>query len=227
MKRYSADGVLSGLKDFQRATVDHVVDRFFGPDDPTRRFLVADETGLGKSVVARGVIARTLERLQDDDTVDRVDVVYVCSNSDIARQNIARLKVTEDECVPVSSRLTMLAKYGNRLASATASVGKPMNLVAFTPGTSFDAGWRTGKAEERAMLHLLLEERLALTGWPSRASMVVLQATIRTQKRFQATVSSLRRELQFSFSPPPPTSRSLSLRRPPTRRITTRISCAR
>ena len=29
--------------------------------------------------------------------------------------------------------------------TATATVGKPFNLVAFTPGTSFDKGWRTGK----------------------------------------------------------------------------------
>ena len=34
---------MAGLKDFQRATVHHVMDRFFGAD-PTRRFLVADET---------------------------------------------------------------------------------------------------------------------------------------------------------------------------------------
>ena len=65
---------MAGLKDFQRATVHHVMDRFFGAD-PTRRFLVADETGLGKSVVARGIIAETLERLQDDDCVERVDVI--------------------------------------------------------------------------------------------------------------------------------------------------------
>ena len=48
---------LKGLKDFQRTTVDYVFQRFYGAN-PTRRFLVADEVGLGKTLVARGVIAR-------------------------------------------------------------------------------------------------------------------------------------------------------------------------
>ena len=146
MRRYRAAPVMAGLKDFQRATVHHVMDRFFGAD-PTRRFLVADETGLGKSVVARGIIAETLQRLQDDDRVERIDVIYVCSNQDIAAQNLARLKVTTEESITLSSRLTMLARHSARLAAATAAVGKPLNLVAFTPGTSFDKGWRTGKGD--------------------------------------------------------------------------------
>ncbi|MEK8106481.1 hypothetical protein NKG94_16905 [Micromonospora sp. M12] len=132
MSRYDAGPVMAGLKDFQRATVAHVIDRYFGAD-PTRRFLVADETGLGKSVVARGVIAQTLQRLQDDDSVERVDVIYVCSNQDVARQNIGRLRVTPDETVTLSSRLTLLAKHTDKLNAATGAGGKPINLVAFTP----------------------------------------------------------------------------------------------
>jgi hypothetical protein len=72
MTRYDAAPALADLKDFQRATVEHVTERFYGPA-ATDRFLVADETGLGKSLVARGVIARTLEHLQDDDGVQRVE----------------------------------------------------------------------------------------------------------------------------------------------------------
>src|SRR2546430_1358479 len=136
MRRYDAAPVMAGLKDFQRATVDHVMDRFYGAE-PARRFLVADETGLGKSIVARGLIAQTLQHLQDDDSVERVDVIYVCSNQDIARQNLSRLKVTSGETITLSSRLTMLAKHSSTLSAATAIEGKPLNLVAFTPGTSF------------------------------------------------------------------------------------------
>src|SRR5438270_5075016 len=80
---------LAGLKDFQRATVDYTFERFYGPD-PTRRFLVADEVGLGKTQVARGVIARTIDHLHDK---DRIDIVYICSNADIARQNVQRLRL--------------------------------------------------------------------------------------------------------------------------------------
>ncbi len=111
MTRFDAGPVLAGLKDFQRATVEHVARRFFTDAQPTRRFLVADETGLGKSVVARGVIAKTLEHLQDDDSVDRIDVVYICSNADIARQNLDRLEITGSRATQMSTRLTMLARH--------------------------------------------------------------------------------------------------------------------
>ena len=52
---------LGGLKDFQRWTVDTVFRRLYGDEDPTRHFLVADEVGLGKTLVARGVIAKAIE----------------------------------------------------------------------------------------------------------------------------------------------------------------------
>lgn len=200
MTRYRADDVLAGLKDFQRASVDHVVDRFFGPD-PTRRFLLADETGLGKSVVARGVIARTLEKLQDDDSVDRVDVVYVCSNSDIAAQNVDRLRVTDDEHLAISTRLTLLSTYARRLRATTATVGKPLNLVAFTPGTSFDRGWQTGQARERALLYLLLERHLGLSGWNRRAALTTLRGGVHTTEAFRRVVEALRRELDGEPDP--------------------------
>lgn len=195
MTRYSSDAVMGGLKDFQRRTVDHVIGRFHG-SDPTRRFLVADETGLGKSVVARGVIAKTLERLQYDDTVDRIDVIYVCSNQDIATQNLARLKVTTGETITLTSRLTLLALHSSKLRAATATEGKPVNLVAFTPGTSFDRGWRTGRVEERALIFLLLEQMLKWDGWTRRAALRALQGTTRTPARFEQQVNSMSWDLR-------------------------------
>jgi hypothetical protein len=41
--------VRDNLKDFQLRTVDYVFNRLYGPDS-TRRFLVADEVGLGKTL---------------------------------------------------------------------------------------------------------------------------------------------------------------------------------
>src|ERR1700730_17112726 len=84
---------LAGLKDFQRATVNYVFRRLYEDDPPARRFLVADEVGLGKTLVARGLIARSIKHLQAQG-IDRIDVVYICSNVDIARQNVNRLNVT-------------------------------------------------------------------------------------------------------------------------------------
>ncbi|WP_030487910.1 C-terminal helicase domain-containing protein [Micromonospora chokoriensis] len=200
MSRYDAGLVMAGLKDFQRATVAHVIDRYFGVD-PTRRFLVADETGLGKSVVARGVIAQTLQRLQDDDSIERVDVIYVCSNQDVARQNIGRLKVTPDETVMLSSRLTLLAKHTDKLNAATGAAGKPINLVAFTPGTSFDQGWRTGTAEERALLFLILEQAGSWNGWRTRAALRALQAGVANPERFEDQCDRLWENLGRKLDP--------------------------
>ena len=191
---FDATAVLAGLKNFQRDTVEHVTGRFYGPA-PTRRFLVADETGLGKSLVARGVIARTIERLQHDNTVERIDVVYVCSNADIAQQNIGRLDVTGNPRLSFASRLTLLAKHSRRLALDSGTFAKPVNLVSFTPGTSFDMGWQTGKAEERAMLFLLLERLIELAGYRRRAAVNLLRAQVRQYERFAATISQLERDL--------------------------------
>jgi hypothetical protein len=186
--------VKAGLKDFQRTTVEHVVERFYG-SQPTRRFLVADETGLGKSLVARGVIAKALERLQDDDSVDRLDVVYVCSNQDIATQNVSRLKVTSGESMTLSSRLTLLAKHTAELEAPSTGEGKPVNLVAFTPGTSFDRGWRTGKAEERAMIYLLLEQAHGWDGWTRRAALRAMQGTMASPENFRREIERLKGHL--------------------------------
>lgn len=194
---FSADSVLAGLTDFQRNTVEHVIERFYTAG--SSRFLVADETGLGKTIVARGVIARAIEKLQHDDSVDRIDIVYVCSNADLASQNLSKLNVTGDEHQAFASRLTLLAKHSQNLnPAANSRFTKPVNLVSFTPGTSFEKGWRSGKAEERAMLYLLLENELGLTVHTNRAwaALQILQGTVQRTERFEERVSWLRAEMK-------------------------------
>src|SRR4051812_40582579 len=90
--RIDVAAILSKLKDFQRRSVDYVFNRMYSAD-PARRFLLADEVGLGKTLVTRGVIAKAIVHLRKQST-DRIDVVYICSNADIARQNISRLNLT-------------------------------------------------------------------------------------------------------------------------------------
>src|SRR3954447_17282899 len=161
---FVASDHLLRLKDFQRQTVCHVVDRLYDSTKATRRFLVADETGLGKSVVARGVIAEAVQRLLADDTVKRIDVVYVCSNADIAAQNLSRLNVVGNDRVEFRTRLTMLAAHSHDLNGGSSRFGKPVNLIAFTPATSFEKGWRTGKSSERALLAVILQRMLGYVG---------------------------------------------------------------
>ncbi len=148
--------VLDGLRDFQRETVEYVFNRLYGDDDPTDRFLIADEVGLGKTFVARGVTARAVDCLWDD--VERIDVVYICSNADIARQNISRLKLPGTEQVALASRITLLPTQVHDLKR------NRLNFVSFTPGTSLDPKSSLGRLDERALLYLLLQRAWGLSG---------------------------------------------------------------
>jgi len=79
LERPDVQKKLEGLKDFQIDTVEYVFRRLYTDPDRTSKFLIADEVGLGKTLVARGLIAKAVDYLWD--TVDRIDVVYICSNA--------------------------------------------------------------------------------------------------------------------------------------------------
>lgn len=147
---------LRGLKDFQLDTAVHVFRRLYDEVDPAHRFLVADEVGLGKTLVARGVIAQTVEHLRRLGT-PRIDVVYICSNAAIARQNIRRLNPTAAPVGDVVDRLTMLPVGGSGLSET-------FNLFPITPGTSLDFGRRTGSWRERALLHWYVRDMYDVGG---------------------------------------------------------------
>src|SRR5690554_575549 len=85
--------ILSGLKDFQEATVERVYDLL---KSNYSRVLVADEVGLGKTLVARGVIAKLARYYKEELNDDLFKVVYVCSNQNIAGQNLAKLKIDQN-----------------------------------------------------------------------------------------------------------------------------------
>lgn len=74
---------MSTPKAFQKATIERALTAF-DRRRHVRRFLVADEVGLGKTVVARGVIERLMHR---NHTARPLRVFYVCSSLAIAAQN--------------------------------------------------------------------------------------------------------------------------------------------
>jgi hypothetical protein len=156
MKKPDTAAVLRALKDFQRATVDYVFERLYLDPHTTRRFLVADEVGLGKTLVARGVVAKVIDHLWGK--VKRVDIIYVCSNADIARQNIRRLKLDDEEDFTQASRITLLPVSLKDLKQ------KPLNFISLTPMTSFDLKSNLGTQKERALLYWLLQEAWGLKG---------------------------------------------------------------
>ena len=156
MKRPSVEHVMRPLRPFQRRTVDHAFNRLFLAGDSTSRFLVADEVGLGKTLVARGVIARTIDHLWDG--VDRIGIVYICSNAGIARANLPKLTIGngDERSYASATRLTMLATELASRRGATGVLQKKLNFVSFTPSTSFRLGHQGGQRREREVLFRLL-----------------------------------------------------------------------
>ena len=187
--------VLERLKPFQRKTVEWAFECLFPTDGRpcSGRFLVADEVGLGKTLVARGVLAKTLRHLQGK--TGRVDVVYICSNADIAKQNVSRLTIPALEKAGFLSqgRLTLMPliprdKDGNpERASALPENG--VNFQALTPGTSLDFRNDPGHAQERALLALMVADLMP------KGSMTRLRNLFTQQvghERFQTLIEKLR-----------------------------------
>src|SRR5699024_5926594 len=140
--------ILASLKPFQRDTVEHAFDRLWLAEDQVKRFLVADEVGLGKTMVAKGVIAKTVEHLWNSGK--RIDIVYICSNTQIAQQNLSRLNVVGASELRHADRLTLLPAVINDMRN------QAINFVSFTPGTSFSVGQKGGKFQERVLLYWML-----------------------------------------------------------------------
>ena len=170
-----APRVLAELKAFQRQTAEYAFERLFKTNDSTRRFLVADEVGLGKTLVAAGVIGLAIDHLQANGTA-RVDIIYICSNQAIARQNVNRIKrLLGIETEPLASRITLLPY---RLKT----LDNPVNLIALTPGTSFNSASSEGVVEERIILY-----RMLLQTWGDlvRRSRRVFLGGLQSVSRFQ------------------------------------------
>ena len=154
---------LNGLKDFQLKTVDYVFDQLYNKG--RHKMLVADEVGLGKTIVAKGVIAKAFDLYMKNGgptpSNPTFNVIYICSNLALATQNIRKLNFTEDgECIePDINRLVYLS-YKSR--------GKPPLFLinSLTPGTSFSAKSSTGAAEERIiLLYLLSNNKVFRNRW--------------------------------------------------------------
>ena len=142
------------LKDFQRATVERI-DTLFRKGQG--RILVADEVGMGKTLIARGVIVKTA-RLRLDEGDDLFKVVYICSNISIANQNIRKLKVSDSATIEGVSdtRLSMQhLKITQQELDPDLRDGY-IQLIPLTPDTSFRMTTGGGTVNERALMYAVL-----------------------------------------------------------------------
>lgn len=148
------ENTLSGLKDFQKKTVDYVYDQLYSIG--RNRMLIADEVGLGKTIVTKGLLAKAyLDAFEKSKGKKPFKVVYVCSNQALAKQNLKKLNFTGDPSVIDYSneddRITALA-YEQKEGKSNIN----FSIKAFTPATSFDNKTSAGKADERFLLYRLL-----------------------------------------------------------------------
>lgn len=149
------------LKDFQSATVDSLYQGLFGSDQ--RRMLVADEVGLGKTIVAHGLIARYLEDYIQAGKRKPFTVTYICSNQVIAHENLKKLNIFPEGVGVFNpiSRIIEVAREQDEDSARTPSEG-PLRLNTLTPATSFHLSNSTGQRSERAIIFALLQSDVKL-----------------------------------------------------------------
>lgn len=143
---------------FQKATIEAAL-RCLRDRKGARRFLVADEVGLGKTVVAQGIIR---ELIKDKEGVGGGPLVvfYVCSNLAIAAQNRDKLlkvvpSARRDDAVCPVDRLTLVGTKN--------PPNHPLlHLYTLTPDTSIPnraRRSRRGQQNERALVFALIKYR--------------------------------------------------------------------
>lgn len=158
--------VMEQLKDFQRATVLRVNELFRSGQD---RVLVADEVGMGKTMVAKGVVA-SMARLRFDEKDDLVKVVYVCSNQAIANQNISEFDIFENGYDDISNtRLSMQhLMIAMKEKEAEEDRHRYIQLIPLTPSTSFRQTSGCGSARERMVICAVLHRIPQLTPYDTQ-----------------------------------------------------------
>lgn len=142
------------LAPFQSRTVD-VASKVLEASGP-RRFLVADEVGLGKTVIARTIA----QRLQAGRK--RLNVMYLCPSLEIAGQNrpkfVSLTKIDPEDYDPGGDRLALVPGW-------LPEEGSGFRIFTFTPETSLP-GWkpgpRTGRKAERELIRAALDRFPAL-----------------------------------------------------------------
>jgi hypothetical protein len=136
---------MTKLQAFQEATVAAAVDALSNPEG-FRRFLVADEVGLGKTVVARA-IAERLKRPGKS-----FNIFYLCPSLEIAAQNRdkfgALTGLSRAEQISGADRLSLSL-------SSPPPLGNGFRIFSLTPETSLPSwkpGSRTGRKLERTLI---------------------------------------------------------------------------
>lgn len=144
------DNVFKELKDFQNETVDFAYEKL----KVNGRYLVADEVGLGKTKIAKGIIAKAMQEYINQQRKTPYRIFYVCSNQALASQNLKDLNIFKNErfANPELNRLIFLAKNRDN--------AQKFILSSLTPSTSFKITYGTGHRDERRLIYTVLTKNI-------------------------------------------------------------------
>lgn len=192
---------MSAPKPFQKAAVDVAV-AAFADLASRRRFLIADEVGLGKTVVAKEVACRMA-----DDGRRPLTIYYIANGHAVSHQNKSRVvgflgDSQLQDAIKTPDRLSLIA-----LEKRPAT---PVLIYALTPATSFPgakARLTGGRKEERAFLKVLLEEVYPAFARDLNPDMLRLSArgswdwaVTEAKKKFAASPPGLRQRFREALS---------------------------
>ncbi|MDO8605724.1 MAG: hypothetical protein Q7R40_04235 [Phaeospirillum sp.] len=143
---------MSTPKPFQEAAINAAL-ATFGDLAGRRRFLVADEVGLGKTVVAK-----ELARHMSEDGRRPLVIYYIANGHAVSHQNKGRVvgflnDAQRKAAIATPDRLSLIA--------IAKRPDNPVLIYALSPATSFPgarARLTGGRKEERAFLKVLLEQ---------------------------------------------------------------------
>ena len=166
-------------KDFQEATAMRIVDLFTSNH---KRVLLADEVGLGKTIVAKTVVEKIGELCQEKGA-DYV-VVYICSNAGIADQNCSKLGIDNEHQVRVSEgRLSM-----QHLKFEEMKQKGNVRLIPMTPATSLQMRSGVGTAYERALAYLIMHKSRICGSYSEELSLFLRTPFIESEERWQSYI---------------------------------------
>lgn len=151
--------------------------------------LVADEVGLGKTIVAKGIIARLLKDKLEKGISTPLRVTYICSNQIIGQENVKKLDLYP--------RQQSLDRNLDRLVFlALKPHVDPTNLLrlnTLTPGTSFSSSDHAGEQQERKIIYsLLMRDSGMLADVPNGLSCLLRGPVQRPPKEWAEHLEELR-----------------------------------
>lgn len=153
------------VKEFQLATANHIEQIF--RSGKQKRVLLADEVGLGKTIIAKEVIDR-VRTMRTEVNDDMYRVVYVCSNINIVQQNtrnlgMEQLNISESRLsmqhLVIQEKVAELKQLDKYQEDGNYAVGEmPELLIPLTPATSFSMQQGYGNMNERALMFCMVQK---------------------------------------------------------------------